>query len=54
MPTTLSASESDGGGLGVQMTFRRVIVWPNGQHHEIEDVTPKALPAPEPDSCEGD
>src|SRR6516165_1159891 len=44
LPTTLAASESDG-GRGVQMTFQRVIVWPDG-HREIEGVTPKALPAP--------
>jgi hypothetical protein len=45
LPTTLAASESDG-GAGVQMTFQRVIVWPDG-HKEIEGVTPKALPAPD-------
>src|SRR6516165_5299735 len=44
LPTTLAADES-GGGRGVQMTFQRVIVWPDG-HREIEGVTPKALPAP--------
>jgi hypothetical protein len=27
------------------MTFRRIIVYPNGHEH-IEGVTPKALPAP--------
>src|SRR6516225_8843649 len=47
LPTTLSTSESDG-GIGAQITFTRVIVHPNG-HREIEGVTPKALPAPEPD-----
>ena len=44
LPTTLAASESDG-GLGVKMVFERRIVYPNG-HVEIEGVTPKALPAP--------
>ena len=47
MPTTLSTSETDG-GLGVQLVFRRELVWPDGRV-EIERVTPKALPAPEPD-----
>jgi hypothetical protein len=45
LPTTLAADESSG-GLGVRMTFERVIVWPDG-HREIEGVTPKALPAPD-------
>jgi hypothetical protein len=44
LPTTLSASESDG-GVGVKMVFERHIVWPDGRR-EIEGVTPKALPAP--------
>ena len=44
LPTTLAADES-GGGLGVRMTFERVIVWPDG-HREIEGVTAKQLPAP--------
>src|SRR5262249_1354132 len=44
LPTTLSSDESNG-GLGVQMTFRRVIVWPDVRE-EVEGVTPKALPAP--------
>ena len=47
LPTTLAADESSG-GLGVRMTFERVIVWPDG-HREIEGVTPKALPAPDAD-----
>jgi hypothetical protein len=47
LPTTLTA-ESDGGGIGVQLVFRREIVYPNG-HVEVEGVTPKALPVPEPD-----
>src|SRR6516162_6974528 len=45
LPTTLATSESDG-GVGVQLVFRREIVYPNG-HVEIEGVTPKALPAPD-------
>ena len=45
--TLVAASESDG-GLGVQLVFRREIVWPDGRK-EIEGVTPKALPVPEPD-----
>jgi hypothetical protein len=44
LPTTLAASESDG-GLATKLTFERVIVWPSG-HREIEGVTPKSLPAP--------
>jgi hypothetical protein len=49
LPTTLNASESDG-GLGVKMVFERHIVYPDGRR-EIEGVTPKSLPAPEhPDS----
>jgi hypothetical protein len=47
LPTTLAASESDG-GLGVKMIFERHIVWPDG-HKEIEGVTPKQLPAPDGD-----
>ena len=45
LPTTLATSESDG-GVGVQLVFRREIVYPNG-HVEIEGVTPKALPVPD-------
>jgi hypothetical protein len=37
LPSTLAASESDG-GIGVQLVFRREIVYPNG-HVEIEGVT---------------
>ena len=44
LPTTLATDESNG-GVGVQLVFRREIVYPNG-HVEIEGVTPKALPAP--------
>ena len=47
LPTTLQASESDG-GLGTKITFERVIVMPDGQRY-IEGVTPKALPAPDGD-----
>jgi hypothetical protein len=45
LPTTLNASESDG-GLGVKMVFERHIVWPDGRR-EIEGLTPKSLPAPD-------
>jgi hypothetical protein len=45
LPTQLAASDSDG-GLGVQLVFRREIVWPDGRK-EIERVTPKTLPAPD-------
>ena len=44
LPTTLTAETS--GGVGVQLVFRREIVWPGGRT-EIEGVTPKALPAPD-------
>ena len=44
LPTTLQASDSDGGSNVI--TFQRIIVWPDG-HKEIEGVTPKALPAPD-------
>src|SRR5262252_2720471 len=47
LPTTLAADESSG-GVPVKMVFERHIVYPNG-HREIQGVTPKALPAPEPD-----
>jgi hypothetical protein len=49
LPTTLAASESDGGAVKVE--FRRVIVYPGGRE-EIEGVTPKQLPAPSPVSVE--
>jgi hypothetical protein len=42
LPTTLQASDSDGGPA--KITFERVIVWPDG-HREIEGVTPKQLPS---------
>ena len=44
LPTTLSADESNG-GTGVQLVFRREIVWPDGRV-EVEGTTPKALPPP--------
>jgi hypothetical protein len=47
LPTTLHGSESDG-GIGVKMTFERIITWPDG-HREIEGTTPKQLPAPDGD-----
>ena len=43
LPTTLQASESDGGPA--KITFERVIVWPSG-HREIEGVTPKQIAPP--------
>jgi hypothetical protein len=39
--------QSDG-GLGVKISFQRIIVYPDG-HKEIEGVTPKQLPAPDGD-----
>ena len=42
LPTTLAA-ESDGGSH-TEITFRRIIVYPGGR--EVENVTPKQLPAP--------
>jgi hypothetical protein len=47
LPTTLAASESDG-GAGGELRFVREIVYPSG-HREVEGTTPKSLPAP--DSC---
>jgi hypothetical protein len=44
LPTTLSTPES-GGGAGVKLEFRRIVVWPGGRE-EIENVSPKQLPAP--------
>jgi hypothetical protein len=44
LPSTLAASDSDGGD--VQITFRRIIVYPGGRE-EIEGVTPpKQIPPP--------
>jgi hypothetical protein len=45
LPTTLSTPES-GGGAGVKLEFRRIVVWPGGRE-EIENVSPKQLPAPD-------
>jgi hypothetical protein len=44
LPTTLQASESDGGSNVI--TFQRIIVMPDGQRY-IEGVTPKQLSAPD-------
>jgi hypothetical protein len=41
LPTTLQASDSDGGPA--KITFERIIVWPDG-HREVEGATPKRLP----------
>src|SRR5262249_17883012 len=49
LPHTLAAASDSDGGAGVQMTFRRVIVWPGGRE-EVEGVTPKQLPAPQQES----
>ena len=40
LPTTLAASESDGGGLGIKVEFKRIIVFPDGRQVE-------QLPAPD-------
>jgi hypothetical protein len=45
LPHTLSADESNG-GLGVKVSFKRIIVFPDGRR-EVEGVTPKSLPAPD-------
>ena len=44
LPHTLAAASESDGGLGMKVTFERVIVHPSG-HREIEGVTPKLLPA---------
>ena len=44
-PSALAADTESDGGANVQMTFRRVIVWPGGRK-EVEGVTPKQLPPP--------
>jgi hypothetical protein len=41
LPTTLQASESDG-GAPTTLTFTRVIVWPDGRR-EVEGKTPKQI-----------
>ena len=43
LPSTLAADAESTGGL--EVTFRRIIVYPGGRE-EIENVTPKQLPAP--------
>jgi hypothetical protein len=43
LPTTLQASDSDGGPA--KITFERIIVMPDG-HKYIEGATPKQLPGP--------
>jgi hypothetical protein len=54
LPTQLTTDADSNGGEGVQLVFRREIVYPNG-HVEIEGVTPKQLPPPRPiereDNC---
>jgi Family of unknown function (DUF5681) len=45
LPSVLAADTESNGGVDLQMTFRRVVVFPGGRE-EIEGVTPKALPAP--------
>jgi hypothetical protein len=49
LPTTLQASESDGGPATITLT--RVIVMPDG-HKYIEGVTPKQIAPPKPDEQE--
>jgi hypothetical protein len=48
LPTTLAASESDGGGLGIKFEFKRIIVFPDGR--QVEQLpapdAPYALPKP--------
>jgi hypothetical protein len=46
LPTTLAASESDG-GRGTKITFTRVIVMPDGQRYNIEGKTPLQIAPPE-------
>jgi hypothetical protein len=41
LPTTLQASESDG-GVTTKLTFTRVIVYPDGRR-EVEGKTPKQI-----------
>jgi hypothetical protein len=47
LPHQLAAESESDGGNDRAIVFTRVIVHADG-HREIEDVTPKALPAPEP------
>ena len=51
LPTTLAASDSDGGAQAT-IEFRRIVVFPGGRE-EIEGVTPKQLPAPRSDQEQG-
>jgi hypothetical protein len=46
LPTQLAADAESNGRAGVQVVFRREIVWPGGRT-EIEGTTPKSLPAPD-------
>jgi hypothetical protein len=50
LPTTLAASDSDGGDKN-KITFTRIIVGVDGHRH-IEGKTPMRLPAPSPVSVE--
>jgi hypothetical protein len=38
-------SSKSGGGAGVKLEFRRIVVWPGGRE-EIQNVSPKALSSP--------
>jgi hypothetical protein len=46
LPTQLAADADSNGGAGVQIEFRRIVVYPGGRE-EIEGVSPKSLPAPD-------
>jgi hypothetical protein len=46
LPTQLAADADSSGGAGVKLEFRRIVVWPGGRE-EIENVSPKQLPAPD-------
>jgi hypothetical protein len=48
LPHQLASEDESNGGIRAEIRFVRELVWPSG-HREIEGVTPKALPAPEPD-----
>jgi hypothetical protein len=43
--TQLSADADSNGGAGVQIEFRRILVWPGGREEEVD--TPKSLPPPD-------
>jgi uncharacterized protein DUF5681 len=47
LPTQLATDADSAGGAGVQLVFRREIVWPDGRV-EVQGVSPKALPPPDP------